>query len=109
MRLGTSAPVADPSGDYVWALFDRAGTVRPGAAALKDKAMQLTGGSDDPKAPGGRNTYGWVIMEGQADLFLTYCTNAVLAQGEVPDLRIVTVPPRALRGGCCARAVGGML
>lgn len=45
MRLGTSTPLADPSGDYASALFDRAEAVRPGATvALKDKAMQLTGG-----------------------------------------------------------------
>src|SRR3546814_16234869 len=29
---------------------------------------------------------------GQADLFLTYCTNAVLAQREVPSLQNVAVP-----------------
>ena len=28
----------------------------------------------------------------QADVFLTYCTNAVLAQKEVPALQIVQVP-----------------
>ena len=31
--------------------------------------------------------------QGQADIFLTYCTNAVAAQAEVPRLKIVTVPP----------------
>lgn len=29
----------------------------------------------------------------QADLFLTYCTNAVLAQAEVGNLQILPVPP----------------
>ena len=31
--------------------------------------------------------------QGQADIFLTYCTNAVAAQAEVPRLKIVAVPP----------------
>ena len=31
--------------------------------------------------------------EGQADVFLTYCTNAVASQREVPRLKIVQLPP----------------
>ncbi|MEA2117260.1 molybdate ABC transporter substrate-binding protein [Halovibrio sp. HP20-50] len=92
-RLGTSTPGADPSGDYAWELFDRAEKLHPGAAeTLKAKANQLTGGPSSSKPPEDRNTYGWVMEKDQADLFLTYCTNAVLAQSEVPDLQIVTVP-----------------
>lgn len=93
VRLGTSTPKADPSGDYAWALFAKAEAVKSGAqAALEGKALKLTGGPDSAKAPQGRNTYGWVMESGQADLFLTYCTNAVLAQKEVPGLKIVAVP-----------------
>lgn len=92
-RLGTSTPGADPSGDYAWELFDRAEGTRKGAGeALKAKAKQLTGGPNSPTPPAGRNAYGWVMEEGKADLFLTYCTNAVLAQSEVTSLQIVTVP-----------------
>lgn len=93
VRVGTSTPKADPSGDYAWALFRRAETLRPGAfAVLQAKALQLTGGADSPKPPAGRGTYAWVMDQGQADLFLTYCTNAVAAQRELPRLRIVAVP-----------------
>ncbi len=93
IRLGTSTPKADPAGDYAWALFRRADAVRPGAfAALERKALQLTGGPSSPKAPAGRGTYAWVMDQGQADVFLTYCTNAVAAQQEVPRLKIVAVP-----------------
>lgn len=94
VRVGTSTPKADPAGDYAWALFRRADAVRPGAyAALDRKALQLTGGPNSPKAPAGRGTYAWVMDQGQADIFLTYCTNAVAAQKEVPRLKIVAVPP----------------
>ena len=94
MRLGTSTPQADPSGDYAWELFRRAEQVRPGAfARLEAKALQLTGGPTSPKAPPGRGTYAWVMAEGRADVFLTYCTNAVSAQREVPALQVVQVPP----------------
>lgn len=93
VRLGPSTPRADPSGDYAWALFARAETLQAGArAALEAKALQLTGGPDSAKAPEGRNTYAWVMESGQADLFLTYCTNAVLAHAEVPGLQVVAVP-----------------
>jgi accessory colonization factor AcfC len=31
--------------------------------------------------------------QGQADIFITYCTNAVAAQEEVRRLKIVAIPP----------------
>lgn len=93
IRIGTSTPKADPSGDYAWQVFEKADALRPGAFATLDaKALQLTGGPDSAKPPEGRNTYGWVMEQDRADLFLTYCTNAVLAQKEVPDLQIVALP-----------------
>ncbi|QFT78991.1 Molybdate-binding periplasmic protein precursor [Roseovarius sp. THAF27] len=88
IRLGTSTPKADPSGDYAFQLFDKSGH----ADALRAKALQLTGGPDSATPPEGRSTYAWVLDSDQADLFLTYCTNAVLARKEVPDLQIVQVP-----------------
>lgn len=88
VRLGTSTPKADPSGDYAFELFDKSGH----ADALKAKALQLTGGADSATPPEGRNAYAWVLDSDQADVFLTYCTNAVLARKEVPKLQIVQVP-----------------
>jgi len=93
LRLGTSTPKADPSGDYAWQVFAKAEALQPGAQAkLEAKALQLTGGPASEKAPEGRNTYGWVMEQGRADIFLTYCTNAVLAKAEVPALQIVALP-----------------
>ncbi len=54
IRLGTSTPKSDPSGDYAWQLFARAEALRPGAqAALEAKALQLTGGPQSPRGPDG--------------------------------------------------------
>jgi molybdate transport system substrate-binding protein len=93
IRVGTSTPKADPSGDYAWQLFDKADAVRSGASeTLKAKALQLTGGPTSEKAPEGRNQYGWVMGGKKADIFLTYCTNAVLAKKEVSSLKIVQIP-----------------
>ena len=95
IRLGASTPKADPAGDYAWALFRKADALSAGAYATLDrKALQLTGGPTSPKPPAGRGAYAWVMDQGQADIFLTYCTNAVAAQQEVPRLKIVAVPPQ---------------
>jgi molybdate transport system substrate-binding protein len=93
VRLGTSTPKADPAGDYAFALFARAERLKPGArTALESRALQLTGGPASEKAPSDRSQYAWVMESGKADLFLTYCTNAVLARKELPTLQIVQIP-----------------
>lgn len=97
IKLGTSTPKADPSGDYAWAMFERIESNDPrgraGAfAALSGKALQLTGGPNSPPPPADRNVYGALVAQGQADVFITYCTNASLALAEQPQLRVVAVP-----------------
>ena len=94
VRVGTSTPKADPSGDYAFALFAKADALKPGAkATLEAKALQLTGGPTSERAPDGKNLYGWVMASGKADVFLTYCTNAMQAKADVANLSIVTIPP----------------
>ena len=93
VQLGISTPKADPAGDYAWALFQKADALQPGATArLEAKALQLTGGANSAQAPAGRNTYAWVMEQNRADVFLTYCTNAVAARAELPSLQVVAVP-----------------
>jgi hypothetical protein len=105
VRVGTSTPKADPAGDYALELFGKAEKVKPGSqAALSGKALQLTGGKDSAKPPEGRNPYGWVMAEKKADVFLTYCTNALLAQkGPVPENRQSS---GRTGGGCGLRHAG---
>jgi molybdate transport system substrate-binding protein len=93
VKLGTSTPRADPSGDYAWEVFHKADKLRPGAfATLERKALKLVGGPDAPTAPPGRTVYGMLIAEGKADLFLTYCTNAMEAKKELSGAQIVALP-----------------
>ncbi|MCW5773065.1 MAG: molybdate ABC transporter substrate-binding protein [Rhodospirillaceae bacterium] len=93
VKLGTSTPKADPSGDYAWRLFEKAEMQVKGAyAALDAKALKLTGGPNAPAPPKDRSLYGKLVEEGAADIFLTYRTNAVQAKREVPALQIVAVP-----------------
>jgi ABC-type molybdate transport system substrate-binding protein len=94
VKVGTSTPKADPSGDYAWQMFERIeqGGVANAFALLGGKALQLTGGPQSPPPPADRNVYGMLVAQGAADLFITYCTNAVLAQREEPALKVVAVP-----------------
>lgn len=92
VRVGSSTPKNDPSGDYTWAMFEKAEKLRAGAfKTLSTKALQLVGGRDAPP-PKDRSAYTALMDEGRADVFLTYCTNAVLAQRELPGLKVVQLP-----------------
>jgi molybdate transport system substrate-binding protein len=93
VKLATSTPKADPSGDYAFEVFRKADSVKPGArTVLEKKAKQLTGAADSARPPAGRNTYGWHVAEGRADIFLTYCTNAVIAAQENSGQQIIALP-----------------
>ena len=119
IKVGTSTPRADPSGDYAFEMFARI-AAQPGAPAdararLEAKALQLTGGPTSPPPPAGRNVYGALVAQGAADIFLTYCTNAVVAVAENPQLRWLAVPDAinvgadyglTLRNGAPAAAEG---
>ncbi len=106
LRVGTSTPVADPSGDYAWALFRKADALLPGAYSRLDaKALKLTGGADSPQPPAGQGVYAWLMAQGRADVFLVYCTNAIAAQRELPRLKVVQVPPELQVGAAYGMAV----
>ena len=93
IKLGTSTPKADPSGDYAWQVFEKAEKLRPGSFAVLDaKALKLTGGPQSPQAPAGRSTYAFLIGERKADIFLTYCTNAIQVTREVAGARMLALP-----------------
>jgi molybdenum ABC transporter molybdate-binding protein len=93
IKLGTSTPRADPSGDYAFQVFARAEAVKPGAkAALEAKALLLTGGPASVPAPDGVNVYGHKLATGEADLFLAYCTNAAPIAKEQSGLKLVRLP-----------------
>jgi molybdate transport system substrate-binding protein len=85
LRLGTSTPGADPAGDYTWELFRNIDRIQPGSYAKLDaKALKLTGKEvvrDEKDLP-----YARVFKEKRADVFVTYCTNAVATAKAVPGL-----------------------
>ena len=99
IKLGTSTPKADPSGDYAFEVFRKADVLKLGANdVLSKKALQLTGGPNSPAPPKDRSVYGILVADGQADIFLTYCTNALVAQRENPGQQIVALPDQLAVG-----------
>lgn len=99
IKLATSTPKADPSGDYAFEAFRKAEAIKPDARAmLENKALKLTGAKDSAAPPAGRSPYGWQLTEGRADIFLTYRTNALAAQKEYPGLKIVDLPAALAMG-----------
>jgi molybdate transport system substrate-binding protein len=100
IRLATSTPGSDPSGDYAWAVFARAEAVRAGArAALEAKAQKLYGGgAKTPPLVPGKGAVEGIFLADRADVTLAYCSGAAGIAGEVPGLAIVPLPPELAVG-----------
>jgi ABC-type molybdate transport system substrate-binding protein len=97
IRLGTSTPGEDPSGDYAQALFVKAARMRTGAGrALAAKAIALTGGAEARDRDGLQSTYSAIMVKGAADIFLTYVSNTRTVLREVAGVSVV-MPPAALQ------------
>jgi len=94
VRLATSTPGADPSGDYAWAVFARAEAIRTGArAALEAKAQQLYGGgAKTPLLVPGKGAVEGIFLADRADVSLSYCSGAPAIVREVPGLAVVPLP-----------------
>jgi len=91
VRVKTSTPVVDPSGDYAWAIFDRIDTLRPGAGAkLKEKAQGLMNVSADPTA--GQSATAALFLGKKIDMSITYCSAWPALEKEVPELTSLVVP-----------------
>jgi ABC-type molybdate transport system substrate-binding protein len=93
VKVATSTPKADPSGDYAWEMFRKAEAVRPGSRVrLEQKALQLTGGPNSLQPPAGTTVYAHAIQHRLADVFLTYCTNARAGVEALRSGSVVTLP-----------------
>lgn len=91
LRLATSTPLSDPSGDYTWQLFDRIEATHPGkGSALKRRAMPLVGGPRSAAIPAGELAANWLLNSGQAEMFIGYQSYApwLEAGGNVVTLSI---------------------
>jgi molybdate transport system substrate-binding protein len=92
LRVKTSTPVADPSGDYAWAIFDRIDQMRPGSGArLKDKANTVMNVVATPASPS-QSAAAALFAARQIDVSITYCSASAGLEQEMPVLTSLIVP-----------------
>lgn len=92
LRLGTSTPGCDPSGDYSEQLFARVERDYPGVGqAIAARAIPLVGGRDSLTVPPGEIAAAWLLRNNLAELFVGYAHYAQ-ALPVANDLRIIDIP-----------------
>jgi molybdate transport system substrate-binding protein len=92
LRVKTSTPVLDPSGDYAWSIFDRIDRLRPGTGArLKEKAGALMNATATPANPG-QSAAAALFASRQIDVSITYCSASASLEREMPELTSLPVP-----------------
>lgn len=91
VRLATSTPVTDPMGDYTWEFFRNADRRQPGIYQILDaKALKLSGAT--APEPGSKPPYISAFEQNKTDVYVMYCTNAVLTKNALPRLTVVRIP-----------------
>jgi len=92
VRIRTSKPVADPSGDYAMAMFDRMDAAHPGAGVrLRAKAdAQMT--VSTPLSSPGQSMTAALFHAGLIDVAVTYCSASSDLLKNAPELTSVSVP-----------------
>ncbi len=93
VRIKTSQPIADPSGDYTWAIFDKIDAMRPGAG----KTLKAKGEASWPLAAQpaqGQTAQAALFAQDKIDLVIIYCSAAV--EKELPDILASFPVPAAL-------------
>ncbi|MFZ3621059.1 molybdate ABC transporter substrate-binding protein [Leclercia barmai] len=88
LRIATSTAGADPSGDYTQTLFTRMGDA---GEAVRRRARALVGGRDSTPVPAGRLAAEWIILGGQAEIFIGYASYAA-ALRKVAGLTVLDIP-----------------
>jgi len=92
VKLGTSTPKADPSGDYTWRMFALIDQQHPGALTILDAKAQkvmggaVAGGSSDP------NPIASAFKRGQINVMIAYCSAAEQIRKDVAGVNVAPVP-----------------
>src|SRR4029079_2250376 len=93
VRVKTSAPIADPSGDYAWTIFDRIEAARPGAGAKRKEKAQANMTLTAPSSAPGQSAAAALFAADLGDMSITYCSASVDLEKEIPGLASIEVPP----------------
>jgi ABC-type molybdate transport system substrate-binding protein len=90
VRIKTSQPIADPSGDYTWAIFDKIDAGHPGAGkTLKAEGEASWTLTAQPAKPG-QSALAALFATGKIDMTIVYCSAAI--DKEVPGLSSFPIP-----------------
>ncbi|MBC7707571.1 MAG: molybdate ABC transporter substrate-binding protein [Rhodoferax sp.] len=90
IRMAVATPVADPAGDYTWAMFRKADALQPGAFdVLSKKGMQILGQPDKDGNPLG--VLG-ALQKGKADVVVAYCSYGKLLDEKLPGATWQSLP-----------------
>jgi len=93
VRVKTSAPIADPSGDYAWAIFDRIDAAKPGAGARLKENAQAHMAATARTTTAGQSPAAALFAANVVDMSITYCSASTSLEKELPDLVSIEVPP----------------
>lgn len=92
LRLATSTPRSDPSGDYTWQMFAAIEQRHHGIGRLlEDKACCLVGGPQSLNLPTGELAARWLLAQDHADMFIGYASYAPRL-ATLPELQIFSIP-----------------
>ena len=94
VKLATSTPRADPSGDYALEVIHQSRSAQAGCAreaGAESTQANRRQGQRRSRRPAALSMAG-TSTEGRADIFLTYCTNALEARKQYPAQQIVELP-----------------
>ena len=99
VKLGTSTPKADPSGDYTWTMFRRADAQRPGSyEILSGKAQQIVGGPSNSAPVDGQDPAVAALAAGRVDVVIGYCTSVKVRLSQMAELQVAEVPREIAAG-----------
>ena len=94
VRLKTSTPIADPSGDYAWSIFKKIETVRPGAQATLERKAEASMNLNAKPATPTQSAAAALFASNAIDMSITYCSGFPALEKEVPELTSLVVPPQ---------------
>ncbi|HEV2700244.1 MAG TPA: substrate-binding domain-containing protein [Steroidobacteraceae bacterium] len=92
VRLKTSTPVADPSGDYAWSIFGKIEALRPGARAILERKAQASMALSAKPATLTQSAAAALFATNAVDMSITYCSGTAALEKELPDLTSLVVP-----------------
>jgi molybdate transport system substrate-binding protein len=92
VRLKTSTPIADPSGDYAWNIFKRIEALHPGAQAILEKKAQASMTLVATPATPTQSAAAALFATHAIDMSITYCSGTAALEKEMPELTSLVVP-----------------